>query len=188
MFLLNAGRVQKPFYVELTNSRCGHWEVRWCDKVKNFFAEIESFSFFWIFLVYDATAKMPSGLLNGHVNQYGDFDLCLNALTLQEVDHVNFNSQYCLAGIQIIVDQQQKFLEYLRTLFLSFESYKSEFDDVSSLKYLLTLGTERKSSLKMFNGLSSPTTYYRKHHKSTGDSAFHHHVHIKILKKFWRKS
>ena len=28
--------------------------------------------------MYDASAKVPAGVLNGNVNQYGDFDQCLN--------------------------------------------------------------------------------------------------------------
>lgn len=39
----------------------------------------------------DATAKIPSGLLRGNVNQYGDFDECL------EVP----NAKYCLADIDL---------------------------------------------------------------------------------------
>ncbi|XP_047004642.1 uncharacterized protein LOC124622896 [Schistocerca americana] len=44
----------------------------------------------------DATARLPSGLLNGNVNQLGDFDQCLAA-----------NGRYCLALIDYHVDNDE---------------------------------------------------------------------------------
>ncbi|XP_014245510.1 O-acyltransferase like protein [Cimex lectularius] len=41
-------------------------------------------------MMYDATAKLPSGLLRGNVNQFGDFDLCLSA-----------EGKYCLTYIDL---------------------------------------------------------------------------------------
>lgn len=81
--------------------------------------------------MYDANAKVSSGILNGNVNQYGDFDQCLNA----EVESLNFKSQYCLAHIQPKVSSNYRYLNYLRTLSLSFEAYKSKFEDVSGSKW-----------------------------------------------------
>jgi hypothetical protein len=81
--------------------------------------------------VYDATGKIPSGLLNGHVNNYGDFDMCLEAMTGDETnDEKGFESQYCLAEIQITVNAQHNYLNFLRALMLSFETYQSTFKDV----------------------------------------------------------
>lgn len=77
--------------------------------------------------MHDASAKLTSGILNGNVNQYGDFDQCLSATTKSN----NFKSQYCLAHIQPKVSPNFEYLNYLRTLSLSFEAYKSEFKDVS---------------------------------------------------------
>lgn len=79
--------------------------------------------------MYDASAKITSGILNGNVNQYGDFDLCLDTV----VKSNNFQSQYCLAHIQPKVASNYQYLNYLRTLALSFEAYKSKFEDVSQL-------------------------------------------------------
>lgn len=39
----------------------------------------------------DATGKLSSGLLNGNVNQFGDFDECM------ELSH----AQYCLADVDV---------------------------------------------------------------------------------------
>lgn len=76
--------------------------------------------------MYDSGAKIPSGILNGNVNQYGDFDQCLETIPKNK----NFQSQYCLAHVQLKVSSDFKYLNYLRTLSLSFEAYKSKFEDV----------------------------------------------------------
>ena len=78
--------------------------------------------------MYDASAKMTSGILNGNVNRYGDYDECLSVVAENE----EFKGKYCLAHIQPrVTDADHKYLNYLRTLALSFEAYKSTFDDVS---------------------------------------------------------
>lgn len=80
--------------------------------------------------MYDASAKLSSGILNGNVNQYGDFDQCLNTAAKSD----NFRGKYCLANIQPEVSLNSEYLNYLRTLSLSFEAYKSKFEDVSWFK------------------------------------------------------
>lgn len=76
--------------------------------------------------MYDASAKISSGILNGNVNRYGDFDQCLS------VQNEDYQGKYCLAYIQPTITQPDyNYLTYLRTLALSFEAYKSTFDDVS---------------------------------------------------------
>ncbi|KAG5684659.1 hypothetical protein PVAND_013877 [Polypedilum vanderplanki] len=79
----------------------------------------------WALKMYDASAKLSSGVLNGNVNRYGDFDQCLDVVA----DGSDFQGQYCLAYIQPTVTSDLKYLNFLRTLVLSFESYKSDFDD-----------------------------------------------------------
>jgi hypothetical protein len=79
--------------------------------------------------VYDANAKLSSGILNGNVNQFGDFDQCIETIPTNK----DFKSQYCLAQIQVKVASEYQFLNYLRTLSLSFEVYKSKFEDVSKI-------------------------------------------------------
>lgn len=79
--------------------------------------------------MHDATAKLSSGLLNGNVNNYGDFDQCLDTIANSD----RFQGQYCLAHIEPkITDINYHYLNYLRTLTLSFEAYKSKFEDVSA--------------------------------------------------------
>lgn len=78
--------------------------------------------------MHDASAKLSSGILNGNVNQFGDFDQCLETVVASN----NFKSQYCLAHIQPKVSSSYHYLNFLRTLALSFEAYKSKFEDVSN--------------------------------------------------------
>ena len=81
--------------------------------------------------MYDASAKFSSGVLNGNVNRYGDFDQCLSVVAENE----DFQGQYCMAYIQPTVSSDFKYFNYLRTLLLAFESYKSNLDDVSIIGY-----------------------------------------------------
>lgn len=78
-------------------------------------------------LVYDANPKWPSGILNGNLNQYGDFDQCLSIVA----ETGNFQGQYCLASIQVSLPKQFKNLTFLRKLALATEPYLSNLEDVS---------------------------------------------------------
>lgn len=52
--------------------------------------------------VLDASAKIPSGLLRGNVNQLGDFDQCLGISARVKVDSkktIKIQGKYCLASI-----------------------------------------------------------------------------------------
>ncbi|KAK5647056.1 hypothetical protein RI129_005520 [Pyrocoelia pectoralis] len=51
----------------------------------------------WALKMYDANAKVSSGILNGNVNQLGDFDLCLSI----NEEKMKMMGQYCLASLQI---------------------------------------------------------------------------------------
>lgn len=77
--------------------------------------------------MYDASAKLPSGILNGNIDQFGDFDQCLSGKS--KVAHVN--GQYCLANIQIFTPKDDEFLRFLRKQMLALEPYRNDFHDVS---------------------------------------------------------
>lgn len=83
------------------------------------------------FQVYDASAKLPSGILNGNLNQLGDFDMCLSAAPEKN----NFRGQYCLARVMVSVPNSFQFLSYLRKFLMSLEPYRSKFEDVSWRKF-----------------------------------------------------
>lgn len=76
--------------------------------------------------VYDATAKLPSGLLSGNVNQFGHFDTCL----LSSNDDYNINGKYCLVSMQIEAPDNP-YLSALHNLIHAHSPFKSKLHDVS---------------------------------------------------------
>ncbi|KAK9874774.1 hypothetical protein WA026_005581 [Henosepilachna vigintioctopunctata] len=69
--------------------------------------------------MFDATGKLPSGLLRGNVNQFGDFDECLS------VD----KAKYCLAEIDLESNWRSPYSKY-KHLVHSHYAIKETFDDV----------------------------------------------------------
>lgn len=53
--------------------------------------------------VLDSSAKIPSGLLRGNVNQLGDYDQCLGVLAYVKVDErtIRIQGKYCLATVDL---------------------------------------------------------------------------------------
>lgn len=88
---------------------------------------------FFLYKVYDASAKLPSGLLNGNINQFGDFDECLNVHNPQD----GLIGRYCLAYIQISVPKKFKRIDRIRKLVQSHDAFVSEFNDVSIIIKIL---------------------------------------------------
>lgn len=56
-----------------------------------------------MFPVLDSSAKIPSGLLRGNVNQLGDYDQCLGVLAHVKVDEktIRIQGKYCLATVDL---------------------------------------------------------------------------------------
>ncbi|GBP56370.1 Nose resistant to fluoxetine protein 6 [Eumeta japonica] len=54
-----------------------------------------------LLIVHDSSAKLPSGLLNGNVNQFGDFDQCLGAERRAASGGAGLRGKYCLASLQL---------------------------------------------------------------------------------------
>lgn len=82
------------------------------------------------FVVHDASAKIPSGILSGNINQLGDFDECLNA----QAPNNEFSGKYCLAYVQTHVPDNLPKLGKIRKLLLSHNAFVNDFDDVSRKK------------------------------------------------------
>ena len=89
----------------------------------------------------DSSAKLPSGILNGNINQFGDFDQCLNievdlrSQSYPEMEDHQFNGKYCLAYLDIDLRNSTK--EALRNLDNSIFSYRhisGTVHDVSKFK------------------------------------------------------
>ncbi|CAG9824968.1 unnamed protein product [Phaedon cochleariae] len=81
---------------------------------------------YWALQMYDSTAKLPSGLLNGNVNQFGDFDMCLAA---NSIEH-DIKGQYCLASMEVQTPQNH-YLTGLYQLVHAHHHFKSKLEDVS---------------------------------------------------------
>lgn len=77
--------------------------------------------------MHDATAKIPSGIFNGNLNQYGDYDQCLNVLANGD----KFQGKYCIAYLQ--PRSLNGTMKDLLKLVQSHEFFTSNFDDVSFL-------------------------------------------------------
>lgn len=90
---------------------------------RKFMDDLAKFKF-WAVKMHDANAKIPSGLLNGNINQLGDFDLCLGA-NLKEED---IYGQYCLASLQVETPDSP-YISALHRLIHSHFHFKSRMED-----------------------------------------------------------
>lgn len=77
--------------------------------------------------MHDASAKMPSGLLSGNINQLGDFDECVNA----KAPNDEFSGKYCLTYVQMTVPDHLPQLKQIRKLLYAHDAFVNDFDDVS---------------------------------------------------------
>lgn len=84
----------------------------------------------------DATAKIPSGLLQGNGIQLGDFEQCLGSRARVQLDTgsvVKIQGKYCLALIDVKAEQAK--LETPVHLAQAKNLVKSRLDDVSFINY-----------------------------------------------------
>ncbi|XP_076290207.1 nose resistant to fluoxetine protein 6 isoform X2 [Lasioglossum baleicum] len=78
----------------------------------------------WALKMYDATAKMPSGLLNGNVNQFGDFDECIGIQGSEGIQ-----GQYCLVYLQLSIHESRIDLKHIQRLLHSHYAFRSNITD-----------------------------------------------------------
>lgn len=78
-------------------------------------------------LVHDASAKLPSGVFQGNLDQYGDFDQCLSTASHKS----EVRGQYCLVNLQVHIPDGLKFIKHLKENVVHQEMFKSTFNDVS---------------------------------------------------------
>ncbi|KAL0272825.1 UNVERIFIED_CONTAM: hypothetical protein PYX00_005653 [Menopon gallinae] len=87
----------------------------------------------WALMMYDATAKLPSGILQGNTNQYGDFDQCISVnatFKRQSRDGVSgIQGKYCLATIDVSSDSENAGLQHAIYRSQSFGFVRSKIDD-----------------------------------------------------------
>ena len=80
--------------------------------------------------VHDASAKLPAGLLNGNVNQYGDMDQCLQVRSPWQGPVIK--GRYCLTTMSLrLSDPHHPLLRHIHQLLQSHDLVRSELDDVS---------------------------------------------------------
>lgn len=78
--------------------------------------------------VYDASAKIPSGILSGNVNQFGDFDQCLRV----NDQKWGVKGQYCLTYVEMkLPSNANEKLKYVFDLMHSHSAFRSRLEDVS---------------------------------------------------------
>jgi hypothetical protein len=69
--------------------------------------------------VFDSSAKIPSGLLSGNINQYGDFDQCLDLKTELDpsiypyLENYRIVGKYCLATLDLDIRKSAERSEIL---------------------------------------------------------------------------
>ncbi|XP_034250239.1 O-acyltransferase like protein-like [Thrips palmi] len=70
---------------------------------ERFARELSDLSY-WAFQMHDASAKLPSGILNGNVNQMGDFHQCLSVRSPDG----EVQGQHCVAYLQLLLRQEHR--------------------------------------------------------------------------------
>jgi Nose resistant-to-fluoxetine protein, N-terminal domain len=83
--------------------------------------------------VHDANAKLPSGVFQGNIHQYGDFDQCLDSVSPNE----DFQGRYCLTNVFVQIPDDLKFLKSIKEEMVLVENFKSTLKDVSSTMNIL---------------------------------------------------
>ncbi|ALC49761.1 drd [Drosophila busckii] len=83
----------------------------------------------WALKMHDASGKLNSGILNGNINQPGDFDQCLSIQQPGEDDNNMLRGQYCLAYAQPVLPHKSKRLQSFFKLIQSHGPFRSEFND-----------------------------------------------------------
>ncbi|KAJ6639370.1 O-acyltransferase like protein [Pseudolycoriella hygida] len=76
--------------------------------------------------LHDSTAKISSGILNGNVNLFGDYDQCLKI----EGPANDLKGKYCLTYLQVSIPKHMPRLKHLYDLMHSHSAFISEFDDM----------------------------------------------------------
>ncbi|CAG2060401.1 unnamed protein product [Timema podura] len=111
-----------PTSDRIVNERCRSQSRLYVQRVRQFQL--------WALKMHDSSAKVPSGLLNGNVNQYGDYDQCLEVGT--EPDHP-VQGKYCLAYLDLDLKTTAatvpETLKEVNTLLHSYHAMRSQFHD-----------------------------------------------------------
>ncbi len=66
---------------------------------------------FYASIVLDATAKIPTGLLDGTIADYGEYEECLN-IKVTEEEPLTINGKYCMALISTPIPPKPEILTF----------------------------------------------------------------------------
>ncbi|XP_059483619.1 nose resistant to fluoxetine protein 6 isoform X2 [Neocloeon triangulifer] len=86
----------------------------------------------WALQMFDSTGRVPPSLLNGNVNQYGDFDQCLQIEHTLSESGETIKGQYALAFLDLQVRDQEVAdlqIKHLLALAHSYDVIRSNFSD-----------------------------------------------------------
>ncbi|XP_063217541.1 O-acyltransferase like protein-like [Bacillus rossius redtenbacheri] len=97
---------------------------------RTFLRELDKLSL-WAVKMHDSSGKLPSGLLNGNVNQFGDYDQCVSAVSPGAAGKRGaVRGQYCLAYLQLqMAERADPRLHGLHQLLQSHWAFRSNMDD-----------------------------------------------------------
>ncbi|PNF21733.1 hypothetical protein B7P43_G10363 [Cryptotermes secundus] len=99
--VLSGLQVHVPVLSAASNALCRNQSQAFLDSLQVFDM--------WALKMFDSSAKFPSGVLNGNINQYGDFNQCLevttelNPLLYPHLEDYHVTGKYCLTLLDLEV-------------------------------------------------------------------------------------
>ncbi|XP_055952756.1 nose resistant to fluoxetine protein 6-like [Argiope bruennichi] len=98
----------------------------------------------WAFRMLDASAKPPSGVLDGTLTDFGDYDQCLAVEKLDNKKKVQFTGQYCVVEAAPILPSKPHRVQFKTvvldvTNFSHPDSVLSDFASNANMFYLMKL-------------------------------------------------
>ncbi|KAJ9599467.1 hypothetical protein L9F63_010054, partial [Diploptera punctata] len=125
---LNLARRIVSIFPPFVPSSTRHVKNEQCIKDSQYYLEeLDNFAL-WALKMYDSSAKIPSGLLNGNVNQYGDIDQCLSVKSPSRGGVVT--GRYCLTTMALnLSNPNRPALQQIHKLLLSHGMFQSNLDD-----------------------------------------------------------
>lgn len=98
------------------------------EQVNVFLRELRNYKF-WAMEMLDSNGKLPSSFLQGNVNQYGDFDRCLNVMAHERSNgrEIEIRGRYFLALID--VDATHPIMENLVSIMKSRNMFSSSLHE-----------------------------------------------------------
>ncbi|GFT96059.1 NRF domain-containing protein [Nephila pilipes] len=84
----------------------------------------------WAFRMLDASTKFPSGILDGTLSDFGDYDECINIVKEDNKKRVQFTGQYCVVEASPLLPSMPHRVQF-KTVVLDVSNF-SQPDSVSN--------------------------------------------------------